>query len=289
MAKTIYEDLDVSYCEYNSIDKKITRFIKDKTYKDFDIIYITDMSCSKETADLLNKTEIKKVLLDHHLTAEWMNKEYTWANVEVSRDKVGKLSGTWLFHEYLSKNEKNYKAKRFDHAAEMVRQYDTWEWQNIYKDDLPKQFNDIFKILGKERFIQKYVPFFQVYNKLWFSKDDQLMLDLRQEEIDRYITQKNIEMIDKKLTFNDKEYNVGIVFAENYLSELGNNLCENHPDIDFCIMINPAKAMSFRHSGKDIDLSKIAEIYGGGGHMAASGAPISDKIREKIIEIIFEK
>lgn len=289
LAKKAYEDVDISYCEYNNIDKKIARFINDKLYKDFDIIYITDISCSKESADLLDTIETKKVLLDHHVTAEWMNKEYQWAHVEIERDKIGKLCGTWLLHEYLSKNEKNYPSERLKHAVEMVRRYDTWEWQSVYNDNLPKQFNDMFKILGKERFIEKYLVFFNISNVVWFSETDYLMLTLEQEKIDKYIKQKNIEMIKKKLEFNSKEYNVGIVFAENYLSELGNNLCEINPNIDFCVMINISKAMSFRHFGKNINLSEIASIFGGGGHMAASGAPVSDDIRDKIIKIIFEK
>ena len=37
----------------------------------------------------------------------------------------------------------------------------------------------------------------------------------------------------------------------------------------------------------EVQLSEIAKIFGGGGHKAASGSPISDNVRNDIIKIIF--
>ena len=47
----------------------------------------------------------------------------------------------------------------------------------------------MFKILGKERFIEKYLVFFNISNVVWFSETDYLMLTLEQEKIDKQETE----------------------------------------------------------------------------------------------------
>ena len=83
------------------------------------------------------------------------------------------------------------------------------------------------------------------------------------------------------------EYNIGIVFAEEYRSELGHFICEKYIDkIDFACIINLNTYASFRGI-KDISINKFAEAYGGGGHKLACAMPLPSDIKDKIIEYIF--
>ena len=82
----------------------------------------------------------------------------------------------------------------------------------------------------------------------------------------------------------------GFVFAEKYVSELGNRLCKMHPEIDFIAMIDMGtKTVSYRTVKDDIDLGKdIAQLFGGGGHPKAAGSEFSDNVQFKVIEKIFD-
>ena len=78
-----------------------------------------------------------------------------------------------------------------------------------------------------------------------------------------------------------------IVYAELNRSALGNYLIEKY-DIDFAIIINISKSISYR--GKNIvDLSLFAKEYNGGGHKNASGSPLPKDIQKEITKKIFKK
>ena len=84
-----------------------------------------------------------------------------------------------------------------------------------------------------------------------------------------------------------ENYNIGIVFAEEYRSELGHYICEKYKDkIDFACIINLNTHVSFRGI-KDISINKFAQDYGGGGHRLACAMPLPDDIKDKIIGYIF--
>lgn len=75
-----------------------------------------------------------------------------------------------------------------------------------------------------------------------------------------------IENKNKNLIVRDiKGYNVGIVFAERYISELGSRLMELHSKLDFVVIINIDKTISYKTNKNNIDLGEFAKIYGGGG------------------------
>ena len=87
---------------------------------------------------------------------------------------------------------------------------------------------------------------------------------------------------------NITNYNVGVVFAEQYQSELGNVLAKNHPELDFIAIIDPSSSVSYRGVKDNIDLGQFAKIYGGGGHPKSAGSQISENVRNRVLEIIFD-
>ena len=81
----------------------------------------------------------------------------------------------------------------------------------------------------------------------------------------------------------------GFVFADRYVSELGNRLCKMHPEIDYVAMIDiDGCTVSYRTVKEDIDLGKnVASLFGGGGHPKAAGSEFSQSIKLKVIDEIF--
>lgn len=289
LAKISFSDVDVEYCNYDDVDDKIMQC----DYSKYDQVFITDISVNEETAKFLNKVNNEELnqnceiqLLDHHQTALWLN-EYSWAMIKVFYEKGWeedkKASGVTLFADYLIENDKiissEYSIYDF---VETIRRYDTWEWATKFNDEEPKKWNDLLKIMGKEKFINKIVS---MLNKGYFllNETDELLLELEQEKIGRYVEKKEEYMFEKEVM----GYKLGIVFAEQYISELGNKLHERNKHLDAIAMINPNYAVSYRTIKDDVDVSKIASKFGGGGHPNSSGNPIDEEDKERFIKQIF--
>ena len=100
-----------------------------------------------------------------------------------------------------------------------------------------------------------------------------------------------LENVSKSVIIkNIRGYNVGVVFAESYRSELGHFIADKYyNDIDLVAVINLNRYVSLRTVKNNIDVSKFASYYGGGGHKEASGMPFKEKVKELIISEIFDE
>lgn len=271
------EEIDVSYCSYKNINE-ITSQVIDNEEK-YSQIIITDISVNEYISEKLNQLRrCKVVLLDHHPTALFLNK-YEWAKVEIECDK-GKTCGTKLLFDQLKVGNENPAICYF---VELVRKYDTWEWKDKYNDEIPKQLNDLMYMIGREEFIKDMV-YKTKSNEVLFDNLYCKLLDLRQNEIDRYIEKKEKNIVVKNIL----GYKAGIVFADNFISELGNKLSGLHPELDFIAMINQ-ETISYRTIKEDVNLSEIAKVFGGGGHPKASGSQISENNINNFIDMLFRQ
>lgn len=265
--------IDCINCNYDNIDQLVKDFIINEEYKEVDKIYITDIRINEEVAELIEKTCKDKIkLLDHHPTALYLNK-YRWATVQIEDDKE-KVSGTKLFYDELIKNNNvSFNNSLFD-FVEKIKRYDTWLWKEKYNDGKSKQLNDLFFILGADKFIDLAIKEINLNENVEnFLLKYQLLLNIEQSRIDKYIKEKNKELIKRSFM----EYNIGIIFADQYSSELGNRLSEMNPSCDF-IMIIKGNGVSLRTNKDKIDCGKIAKMYGGGGHPKAAGFTVKDYI-----------
>lgn len=278
-------EIDIEYCDYANINEKVMNYLNTNDGSSY--IYITDISVNKEVAELLDKRGGVH-LLDHHPTALGLNK-YSWCKVMVEDLSGVKTSGIKMFYHWLCINgcfvdelENNQALNRF---AELVRNYDTWRWSTLGdKGLICKQVNDLLYLYGRERFIRWCLSEIhdEVFPRLYAA--DELVLKLKQQEIDEYIKEKDEQLFTSPMC----GMNCGFVFAERYFSELGNRLCELHPEIDFVAMIDMSGAVSYRTVKGNVDLGEdVAKLFGGGGHPKAAGSQFSQDVIMKTIESIF--
>lgn len=292
LAKLAFKNPDIEYCDYNNINQKIKDFIQYQQYQHFDYVYITDISVDEEVAKLINNTHPDNFeegfnlgemfcLLDHHKTAEWLNK-YHWAFVAECNKYGNKNSGTSMFRDELVVDNYFFGRDSVCDFVEMVRRYDTYEWSTKYDDINPKNWNDLLYLYGRQKFVEK-VSLQLNAGSFRYSDMDLLLLELNQEKIDKYINEKQKQIIQKEILGDE----AGIVFAEQYHSELGNKLATNNAHLDFIVIIDMSKSVSYRGIYEDIDLGELAKVYGGGGHPRAAGSPIKDDVRQELINLIF--
>lgn len=271
LSKLVFEEIDYILSE----NKDVNDNVKNNLDK-YDFIYVVDLNISEELADFIEANYKEKIMiLDHHLSCNNMNK---YSFIEVNAE--GKESGTSLYYKYLLNNYNNNLLNRESTKmlVEHVRTMDIYDFSKTSKEEAEK-LEMIFKIYGKDRFIDKFYNV--IINDLeLYSKEDLNLVELEKERIKRYIEEKEF----MEISLDNKR--VGVVFAERYISELGNYLINKYDYLDYIVLINMDKKISYRGNGK-VDLSVIAKKFGGGGHINAAGNCLSSGLKEKVIKEIF--
>lgn len=271
LSKLVFKEFDYILSENKDVDNNVKNSL-DK----YDFIYVVDLNISEQLADyILENYKDKIIILDHHLSCEHMNK-YSFIHVNAE----GKESGTSLYYKYLLNNYKNELLNRQSTKmlVEHVRTMDIYDFSKTPKEEAEK-LEMIFKIYGKDKFITKFYNV--IINDLGlYSEEDLNLVELEKERIKRYLEEKDFI----EISLDGKK--VGVVFAERYISELGNYLINKYDHLDYVVLINIDKKISYRGNGK-VDLSIIAKKYGGGGHINAAGNCLPLGLKEQVIKEIF--
>ena len=284
LAKLAFGDnVDISFCNYDEINTNVKEFFDGNTG---DVCHITDISINEELAEKIDKSEKLYYLFDHHPTALGLNK-YNWCKVEIEDITSNiKTSGTELYYKWLIDENCLEKSDVLGRFVEIVRNYDTWRWAALGEEGIIcKQINDLLYLYGRDNFINWCIT--EINKNIFpkFEEKENLILSIKQKEIDDYVEEKNKQLFISSLCGKT----CGFIFAEKYFSELGNRLCNLHPEIDFIAMINMDGFISYRTIKEDINLGKdIAQLFGGGGHPKAAGSQFSKTIQQEIIKQIFK-
>lgn len=213
----------------------------------------------------------KVQLIDHHKTALHYN-DYPWGHVVVE-DEEGKLtSATSLLYHYLISHQHIEVSDAITEFVELVRQYDTWEWEKNENHDA-QRLNALFFLVSMDEFEEKMITRLQTSEHFHFDEFEKKILDIEEDKIDRYIRRKRRELVQTEI---DGLY-AGVVYAESYHSELGNELGKEYPHLDYIAILNiGGKRMGFRTIHDHVDVSAVAGQYGGGGHAKASGCSLTE-------------
>lgn len=294
LAKIVFgEDVDISYCNYDDVDRQVSDFLNNHDIKAGDLIFITDISVSEKVAERIDKSNMKDcfVLLDHHATALGLNK-YSWCSVMIELTLNIKTSGTELFYNWLLTHSYflgyRYEILNLLYFTNVVRDWDTWRWSTMGETGIIcRQINDLFYIYGRDKFIDwatNKLSNCHYFDSCVIGKEEKIILDMFQKEKDDYIKQKSGTMFDAEIY----GYTCGIVFADRFISELGNTLCKNHSEIDLIVIIDISRnTVSYRTVKDEINVGEFAKYFGGGGHPKAAGSQIDKDTGLKIAKMIF--
>ncbi|WP_039072824.1 DHH family phosphoesterase [Bacillus sp. MSP5.4] len=278
LAKVAFgERVEVRYNSVTGLDMQVGRFLERTKGKEkqHEGLFITDLSVHQENEERLDQYAEaggKVKLIDHHKTALHLN-ERSWGMVKVQYEDGRLASATSLFYEYLIDNGYIQETKAMDQFVELVRLYDTWEWEQT--DALEaKRLNDLFFMVSIDEFEEKMVRRLKESDAFSFDEFEVKILDMEEEKIERYIRRKRREIVQ---TFINAHC-VGIVHAESYHSEVGNELGKTYPHLDYIAILNMGgKKVSLRTIHDETDVSEIAGTFGGGGHAKAAGCPLTDE------------
>ncbi|GAB1778658.1 oligoribonuclease [Priestia megaterium] len=284
LAKLAFGDrIKIRYNSIASLNREVEWFLENEERNTH--LFITDLSVNEENEKRLEEfyqTGGKVQLLDHHKTALHFN-EYEWGHVVVEDNEGNLASGTSLFYEYLIENELIQTSNAVDEFVELVRQYDTWEWEKNNNQEAHR-LNALFFLISIDEFEEKMVNRLQNSDHFFFDEFEQKILDMEEDKVERYIRRKRRELVQTSIG----DYLAGIVYAESYHSELGNELGKEYPHLDYIAMLNMGgKRISLRTIHDHVDVSEVAGHYGGGGHAKAAGCSLTNEAYNQFVTDTF--
>lgn len=261
-----FELIETIHCSNENMDQIISdNVLNEDILNSYDAVFITDIHCSKDTANKINEldknNQDKIFLLDHHKTAMWLN-EYPFAVVETNNPEdsfsqtgikrmdqynykhtgtLGNASATTLLYDFmLSVVSILNKKKHLPYDLESIKDdfltefcfyigiYDTWDWVNIFNKTYDDSLNRLFYIYGMDYFDNMYTSRAYSYEDI-ISEQDKTLLYIEDKKIKKYIEGKDIKVID--VNIKDKSYTICYCFAEQHLSELFEYMEEKYPSV----------------------------------------------------------
>lgn len=273
------KQVKVRYNSIASLNREVEWFLENDDKNTF--LFITDLSVNAENEKKLNvfyRSDGKVQMLDHHKTALHFN-DYEWGHVVVE-DEEGKLtSATSMFYDYLVKKQLLEPTEAIAEFVELVRQYDTWEWEKN-ENAHAQRLNALFYLISIEEFEDKMLNRLKTNEHFSFDQFEEKILDMEENKIERYIRRKRRELVQTSVG----KYLAGIVYAESYHSELGNELGKEYPHLDYIAILNiGGKRLGFRTIHDHVDVSEVAGKFGGGGHAKASGSSLTNEAYDQFV------
>lgn len=245
----------------------------------YEHIYVTDLTIPDEIYSTL-ATLNNVLVFDHHETHLYATK-YDFATIKVS--EFGHLTcGTELFYNYLKDINKNLDTPLIKDYVELVRECDTWDFKD---PEFAKQVGSLPFIYGKKEFIKSATKRLKKdKEKFELTAFEKRYVKIQKQELDRYLKFKEGKMVRYEIN----GYKVGVVFAENNKSELGNYLSANNPDLDLIAIISACERVSYRTIHDNVKCNTFASFVNGGGHQKASGSEMSEEFRDMIISAYYK-
>lgn len=234
-------------------------------------ILIADVSISMRLAEQVIRDDV--FLLDHHKSAIPLQ-QFSWCEVDVNNSRAGgKMLFDWFVNNFTTMSLVPYKE-----LVDLADDHDRWI-KNYKESDLISVFHEV---LGQELFIDRFVKNAQCK----FNAMEQYAIDLEIKKRTNYIKQKMKNVIVVKQTIQGHEVNVGYVNAGTHQSMLGNMICDDpNLNVDICVLVGTA--ISIRSSSKcPVDLSFLAKLNGGGGHMHAAGCSLDKLLGSSLIDFV---
>ena len=270
------------------LELKFREYINDKKLYSYDKVYITDLSLSNPSLDMVHNDKLlvnKVKVFDHHEKAikQGLNK-YDFTFIEEVDETGKKRCATEIFYKYLLDNKYINKTDAIDTYVELTRLEDTWEWKknsNEEAHDLAILFNKI----GIEKYIDTITNILKT-KKEFILDEKELSIIQKQKELYK----KAIEEFVQETEYLEDENNnkFGIVIAPyQYRNDIPEFIKNNNTNnIKYFITVALDKEefgqKSYRSIENGFDVNEVAMKHNGGGHPSAAAVSITKEQNKKM-------
>jgi len=278
LAKQTFADCMVIPTKTFNVNKNVGEAIKSGLINEFDKIFVTDICIKEPLLSEINSNlnlKGKIVVIDHHKSEITEgNDKYDFVSITLEKDGR-KESGTSLFYQFLVDNYGLISSPILEQLVEWTRQYDVYDWVQTNNQNARK-LHILFEMLGYDKY----------YELISAKLNNQASISFNQYEEEVITTYFNNFNNDMKSIVNGMQvvlleidgifYKVGYVNCPyKYRNDINDYIKNtgNLNDIDIVgMIITDRDTVSYRQI-KEVDVSKVAEYFGGKGHFAASSNP----------------
>jgi oligoribonuclease NrnB/cAMP/cGMP phosphodiesterase (DHH superfamily) len=249
-----------------------------------DSLYITDMAPSKDLLPEIDKKFKNWRIYDHHSSRNINSKKYEKYIVSSGDADLSATGLVWKdYNNSTFQNKNSINVNLYNYLRKYVKyvnDYDTWNWQ-LDKNYSTKDYENV-EMLNlmfwfyppklRMNFVTKNLI---VKNDFFVNRHNHELYVILKQKQNEYLEKKSNLAQIKAMKFNDIIYNVAVVTAEQYISELGNRLINDY-NVPISIVISNEN-VSLRGDSKDdtINVGEIAKKYfNGGGHENAAGGTL---------------
>lgn len=279
---TMFKDVefDLTNCGAGRVDDEFARWMRGTEANRFTDVYIMDMTPDSDyTFKQLNTNFANHWLVfDHHESEEGLRAKYATNSITAADPTVNpsatSLVWDWLHQQAHFADLTDQRKNDLGQLVELIRAYDTWDWQNDPDmseaerqgaDDLDQLFW-FYPLQDSAAFVE------DVFTAGWekYRQANRLLIRTLNERRAKYLKSHLKDTIKEKIA----GHNFGVVYADDYKSEIAHELLEQNPDVDAALVVSPV-SVSLRSNGK-LDVAKFAEKYfNGGGHADAAGGRLT--------------
>lgn len=275
-----HSEFDLTNCGAGRIDEEFAKWLQTPEASRTTDVYIMDMTPDSDyTFKQLNTNFANHWLVfDHHETEAELREQYSANSIRPANPKVNpsatSLVWDWLTSQPHFMELSEDRRQQLEYLVKLIRAYDTWDWQNdpnISEEErvAADNFDQLFWFYP----LQDSASFVaNVFSVGWeeYAKQNQLLIKTLNERRAKYLKSHLKDTLITKIA----GHQLGLVYADDYKSEIAHELLIQHPDVDAALVISPV-SVSLRSNGK-LDVAKFAEKYfNGGGHADAAGGRLT--------------
>lgn len=234
---------------------------------EYENIFILDLDVGGNE-DLIDRKNF--FIVDHHLTHE--NTKYQTAKAFVKKYS----SACKLLWKVLSAKFPNIELTvEQKKLIALTDDYDSYS----HKIPISKKLNILYWNLS-----DNFNSFAKQFSKgfFGFTTQHQTLIKIYNQGLHEYYN--NIkEIFHGQFNWNNKQYSCVSFFADKYINDLADMMFESQKcDLIFMCNLksNKVYVRKSRSTNSDINVGRICEQWGGGGHEGAGGAPITQSFLE---------
>ena len=300
------KNIEVVHLNNGVMSERIREALTDAAIAErFNKVIACDISCNGTDAKYINglpDISNRFILLDHHLTSQYINK-YSWGASfsNMLEDSFldnyysnGHSSGTSLILDYMYYCGINFLPDASCITAEniclWISAYDTWDWKTCFEGNYKfKDENLLFAAYGNNLYVRRRLSKIGLPAIYYGSDTDRIMLKAekakRKEHIESIKDQIKFGTMDTVLENGRiKIYDIAYIDDSKYVFDVLDYMRDTYPKLDLFI-VNYGSGVSIRSDKEDVNVAEIVKPFGGGGHKGAGGF----KFEKRDIYNLFEK
>jgi uncharacterized protein len=230
-------------------------------------VYIFDISMGPATFRHIKTYTPSVLYFDHHeTTLGYWSQEEDDSHVTIDQSRAG-CEMAWDF----------FFRSPYPRAVRHIGNRDTWRNEYVENTIQSQEICEVIysTYIPSEEYLEKWIHLVQ---KTDFTEDITLgitLINIRNNRIRNIVKNR----VQKTITLRKQKYRVVSVNSTCDQSDIGSYIMSTEKDCDFCAIwyyVGKNKYRVSLRSQGHIDVSKVAAIFGGGGHKEAAAFKTTD-------------